>query len=85
MDTLAGAARATAHPEMSDLCAQFDRTFPFEETEDQLQAIDAVAGNLSDERPMDRIICGDGGFGKAEVARRAAFRGRRSPYRWVAT
>ncbi len=68
------AQRGFGHPEMGDLCAQFDRTFPFEETEDQLQAIEAVSENLSDERPMDRIICGDVGFGKTEVALRAAFR-----------
>jgi len=66
--------RGFSHPVMEDLCTQFDQTFPFEETEDQLEAIEAVAANLSDERPMDRIICGDVGFGKTEVALRAAFR-----------
>ncbi len=51
----------------------FASTFPFEETEDQAQAIRAVLADLASERPMDRIVCGDVGFGKTEVAMRAAF------------
>src|SRR6202034_4452257 len=47
--------------------------FPFEETEDQAQAINAVLADLRSDRPMDRIVCGDVGFGKTEVAMRAAF------------
>ena len=51
----------------------FANAFPFEETEDQGQAIRAVLADLESDRPMDRIVCGDVGFGKTEVAMRAAF------------
>ena len=51
----------------------FANAFPFEETEDQAQAIGQVLTDLAGERPMDRIVCGDVGFGKTEVAMRAAF------------
>ncbi|GAB2808790.1 transcription-repair coupling factor [Dyella kyungheensis] len=52
---------------------EFGATFPFEETPDQLQAIDSVLHDLAAPRAMDRVICGDVGFGKTEVALRAAF------------
>ncbi len=52
---------------------EFAARFPFEETEDQQNAIDATIGDLGAGRPMDRLICGDVGFGKTEVALRAAF------------
>ena len=55
------------------LVEEFGSSFPFEETPDQLQAIDAVLGDLARPRAMDRVICGDVGFGKTEVALRAAF------------
>ncbi|MFZ5636812.1 MAG: transcription-repair coupling factor [Pseudomonadota bacterium] len=51
----------------------FAATFPFEETPDQLAAIEAVLRDLGSARPMDRVVCGDVGFGKTEVAVRAAF------------
>ncbi len=51
----------------------FALTFPFEETDDQLKAIEAVLDDLQAEQPMDRVVCGDVGFGKTEVALRAAF------------
>jgi transcription-repair coupling factor (superfamily II helicase) len=51
----------------------FQAGFPFEETADQAAAIDMVLGDLKAEKPMDRVICGDVGFGKTEVALRAAF------------
>ncbi len=51
----------------------FREGFPFEETPDQQAAIDAVIADMTSERPMDRLICGDVGFGKTEVAMRAAF------------
>ena len=47
--------------------------FPYQETEDQERAIDDVMGDLAAGRPMDRLVCGDVGFGKTEVAMRAAF------------
>ncbi len=52
---------------------QFVDRFPWDETEDQDQAIEDVLGDLSIGRPMDRLVCGDVGFGKTEVALRAAF------------
>jgi transcription-repair coupling factor (superfamily II helicase) len=51
----------------------FASAFPFEETADQAQTIRQVLEDLQSERPMDRIVCGDVGFGKTEVAMRAAF------------
>jgi len=52
---------------------EFSAGFPYEETDDQQAAITAVLADLSSGRPMDRLICGDVGFGKTEVALRAAF------------
>jgi transcription-repair coupling factor (superfamily II helicase) len=52
---------------------EFCARFPYEETEDQLAAIEAVLDDLQKGRPMDRLICGDVGFGKTEVALRSAF------------
>ncbi|MFD1694378.1 transcription-repair coupling factor [Roseibium aestuarii] len=52
---------------------EFASRFPYDETDDQLNAIDQVFGDLSSGRPMDRLVCGDVGFGKTEVALRAAF------------
>jgi transcription-repair coupling factor (superfamily II helicase) len=52
---------------------EFCAGFPYEETDDQLAAIDATIKDLGSGRPMDRLICGDVGFGKTEVALRAAF------------
>lgn len=54
--------------------AEFEATFPFEETRDQERAIDDVMSDLDESQPMDRLVCGDVGFGKTEVALRAAFR-----------
>jgi len=52
---------------------QFASGFPFTETKDQLKAIEEIINDLKSPRPMDRLICGDVGFGKTEVAMRAAF------------
>ena len=54
--------------------SEFEATFPFEETRDQGKAIDDVMSDLDELQPMDRLVCGDVGFGKTEVALRAAFR-----------
>ncbi len=51
----------------------FAQTFPFEETPGQQDAIDAMIEDMRNEKPMDRLVCGDAGFGKTEVAMRAAF------------
>jgi transcription-repair coupling factor (superfamily II helicase) len=54
--------------------AEFEAGFPFDETPDQTRAIDDVLSDLTQKRAMDRVVCGDVGFGKTEVAMRAAFR-----------
>ena len=64
------APRLTVGPGAYD---EFCAGFPYEETDDQLAAIDATLNDLGTGRPMDRLICGDVGFGKTEVALRAAF------------
>ncbi len=51
----------------------FENAFPYDETEDQLRAISDISKDLRSTKPMDRLICGDVGFGKTEVAMRAAF------------
>jgi transcription-repair coupling factor (superfamily II helicase) len=53
---------------------EFEDTFPYDETPDQLTAIAATKADMESQRPMDRLICGDVGFGKTEVAIRAAFK-----------
>ena len=53
---------------------EFEEMFPFEETEDQMMAIEAVKKDMESHKIMDRLICGDVGFGKTEVAIRAAFK-----------
>ncbi|MDD4189279.1 MAG: transcription-repair coupling factor [Eubacteriales bacterium] len=54
--------------------SQFEDTFPYEETEDQLRCIEEIKGDMESERPADRLLCGDVGYGKTEVAIRAAFK-----------
>jgi len=62
-----------AFAETDGLFAEFEARFPFEETPDQQKAIDEVLGDLGHEKAMDRLICGDVGYGKTEVAMRAAW------------
>lgn len=61
-------------PSDSPEMAAFEADFPYVETEDQLQAIDAVKKDMTSSKAMDRLICGDVGYGKTEVAMRAAFK-----------
>ncbi len=62
-----------ALPPPDDMYAAFAAAFPFEETPDQQDAIRDVVADMTSDRPMDRLVCGDVGFGKTEVAMRAAF------------
>ena len=57
-----------------ELFREFEATFPWEETPDQLAAINDVISDMQHSRPMDRLVCGDVGYGKTEVALRAAFK-----------
>ena len=57
-----------------DLYREFEAAFAWDETPDQLSAIDDVLQDMMSERPMDRLVCGDVGYGKTEVAIRAAFK-----------
>lgn len=58
----------------NELQADFEAKFPYEETEDQLKAVEEIKYDMQRETPMDRLLCGDVGFGKTEVALRAAFK-----------
>ncbi len=75
MEIAAQRALKTAEPINAGegLYAEFAARFPFEETDDQLNAIEDVLSDLMSGRPMDRLVCGDVGFGKTEVALRGAF------------
>ncbi|WP_317906815.1 DEAD/DEAH box helicase, partial [Bacillus subtilis] len=53
---------------------EFEAAFPYQETEDQLRSIHEIKRDMEKERPMDRLLCGDVGYGKTEVAIRAAFK-----------
>ncbi|MBL9152937.1 MAG: transcription-repair coupling factor [Verrucomicrobiales bacterium] len=63
-----------AHPPDNKWQWEFENAFIYKETPDQLRAIDETKRDMEGERPMDRLICGDVGFGKTEVAIRAAFK-----------
>jgi transcription-repair coupling factor (superfamily II helicase) len=63
-----------AFGEDSDWQREFEERFPFQETPDQMEAIELVKADMEAPRPMDRLICGDVGYGKTEVALRAAFK-----------
>ena len=75
MATAAARALREAEPAIPDAhgMAEFADRFPYSETDDQLKAIDDVLSDLASGRPMDRLVCGDVGFGKTEVALRAAY------------
>lgn len=58
----------------TEACEEFSAAFEFDETPDQMAAIDEIMTDMGKKQPMDRVICGDVGYGKTEVAMRAAFR-----------
>jgi transcription-repair coupling factor (superfamily II helicase) len=66
------ARRGHAFPPDGEWQLALEQSFPYRETADQLEAVGAVKGDMEAERPMDRLICGDVGYGKTEVALRAA-------------
>ena len=67
-------APGIAFPTDSQWMREFEASFPWEETEDQITAISAMKKDMESPRPMDRLICGDVGFGKTEIAIRGAFK-----------
>jgi transcription-repair coupling factor (superfamily II helicase) len=67
-------APARAFPAQPEVEGQFSASFPYEETADQERSIGEVLGDLEKPRPTDRLVCGDVGYGKTEVALRAVFR-----------
>jgi transcription-repair coupling factor (superfamily II helicase) len=64
----------TAFPEDGEWQHAFETAFPYEETEDQIQVALEIAADMHSTKPMDRLVCGDVGYGKTELAMRAAFR-----------
>ncbi len=68
------AKKGISYPPDSHWQQEFEESFPYEETPDQAAAIEAIREDMQRPRPMDRLICGDVGYGKTEVAMRAAFR-----------
>ncbi|CAG9610107.1 transcription-repair coupling factor [Pseudoneobacillus rhizosphaerae] len=68
------AARGYAFAPDGDMQREFEMNFPYQETEDQLRSIHEIKRDMEKERPMDRLLCGDVGYGKTEVAIRAAFK-----------
>jgi transcription-repair coupling factor (superfamily II helicase) len=67
-------AQGHAFPEGNEFVREFEDSFEFNETEDQAQAITDVMRDMESSQPMDRLLCGDVGYGKTEVAMRAAFK-----------
>ncbi len=67
-------AKGYAYTNKSKKIQDFAEAFPYQETPGQLKAIEDIESDMEDEHPMDRLVCGDVGFGKTEVAMRAAFK-----------
>jgi len=68
------ASAGYAFPADTEWQLEFEATFPFEETDDQIRCIDEVKRDMESPKPMDRLVCGDVGFGKTEIAMRACFK-----------
>ncbi|API92319.1 transcription-repair-coupling factor [Virgibacillus pantothenticus] len=68
------AKKGYAFSEDTEMQREFEALFPYQETEDQLRCIEEIKQDMERERPMDRLLCGDVGYGKTEVAIRAAFK-----------
>ncbi len=68
-------AQGYTFPKDDDFQIEFEASFPYQETVDQLSAIRDIKDDMESPRPMDRLVCGDVGYGKTEIAMRAAFKG----------
>ncbi len=71
---------AIRFPEQDEIVDEFVASFPFEDTKDQTQVSEEIRKDLASAKPMDRLLCGDVGFGKTEIAMRAAFRAASAGY-----
>ncbi|MDD3896322.1 MAG: transcription-repair coupling factor [Candidatus Peribacteraceae bacterium] len=71
-------SKGHAYEDDTDSQRKFDEAFPYQETPGQVKAIEDIKNDMEDEHPMDRLVCGDVGFGKTEVAMRAAFKAAQS-------
>jgi transcription-repair coupling factor len=76
LDLYAKRAKAKGYAYKADVTSfkKFSEAFPYQETPGQMKAIEDIVSDMEDEHPMDRLVCGDVGFGKTEVAMRAAFK-----------
>jgi len=74
MQALRASRPGIAFPPDTEWQREFDASFPYPETRDQLTTIEAIKQDMLRSRPMDRLLCGDVGYGKTEVAMRAAFK-----------
>src|SRR5205807_2755357 len=74
LQALREAQPGIAFPSDSDWQREFEAAFPYQETPDQLTTLTEIKRDLERARPMDRLICGDVGYGKTELAVRAAFK-----------
>src|SRR5262249_28075165 len=74
LQALRAAQPGTAFPTDSEWQAEFEAAFPYQETPDQLTTLGEIKHDMQRARPMDRLVCGDVGYGKTEVAIRAAFK-----------
>ena len=68
------AQKGHAFSKDTELQEEFELAFPYQETEDQLRCVEEIKQDMEKDRPMDRLLCGDVGYGKTEVALRAAFK-----------
>jgi len=74
MQAARGAKRGIAYPKDTEWQRKFESEFIYQETDDQLQVVEEIKKDMRSPRPMDRLVCGDVGFGKTEIAIRAAFK-----------
>src|SRR5438876_3656666 len=74
LQALREAQPGIAFPPDSEWQAEFEAAFPYEETPDQLTTLVEIKRDMQRARPMDRLVCGDVGYGKTELAIRAAFK-----------
>ncbi|MCE5255946.1 MAG: transcription-repair coupling factor [Spirochaetaceae bacterium] len=68
------ASKGFAFPKDTEWQTEFEAAFPYDETPDQLRCIDEIKQDMEQDKPMDRLVCGDVGYGKTEVALRACFK-----------